>query len=1337
MLFSGNALSLDKQIDTSKTNLAVYTKTDQQKLKEDFLAKGSSLPNPAVGEYLRKQIETEKTELGVENWRSSRAPTLNIAQNNLLANNLQGKIENDVVGFDSIKVVKVNGLFRNTLQLAHVGLTNKDDDGSPIEGGSPIIYVDDYYFDKAENAVLKHEIDEAIQAEQFRAALAAAYTNEDHIPSVREWIVSHIDNPDEKLNGTKYEGESAVKIWRKMHENAYPLSEVYSLIKADDDTAFWGQVDMDYIVYLSQKYKEVEDKDINIASFERFFLEKDDELPSATFRYRWLKNKTARSAFGDQLVFGTSGIRDFVKFLEDIKCNSVAKAIISFMKAANSLDQNTLALAGDLRPSTPRVIRNIIMAALSWGKQILCAGNIPTPALVYYAKYRTVNGKIVPIPSVMTTASHNPVFTNKGDPIGEQNGVKPNTKHGEVLKDDELEILKQVREFLELELMKNSEDSEYDMNGMLKNPENLDKPQRNILRRALRLMGELFSKFKNAPKRQISGQEDVHKEAVKMYVDRYVEAFGKIFENKDEIALLAHMAVGRDIFREIFQGLGATLHYMHEGKEWEPGLVVDTEDLQKKVKERIVDIRNTCKAENKNVLGIFTADGDTDRPALFKTDNLVNTSDAGFIYGDKLGYLTCEYIANLEASKNKKKLAVITATVSGAVQRRLEKECGYTVLKVEIGSPYVVKAMQDWMIDNPDGVAVGFERNGGFLLGSDITLDNGNVIKALPTRDAVLPLVAAFHTAKKEGMTIGKLFADRFSGEYASEVWSGLIESTSNETDGVAPEDVRYCQAYTATMGQALMRSFSPKEFDIMEVEFLDDGKISYTRRGYDKPFSENADGEVAKRLNGIRQTLQGYFNEDIKFTGGIVRMNFLDGVRMFFGNDEIVHMRPSGNSPQWRIYSEAATLDRAMEITGYRLKIYPAMIKKYLEEKKKFANVRITPYPNDKIKSKFDEITFYGSKKQPLLRTNEHWQIWDMTFGPDSEHHLVEGIEYPNDNILSMYHNVTYKLTPETAHLALPRYKEETLTRNLSITWDRSKNTLTCKEEWGDGRKKEKVFKGGDAWLEIGRALSKNIPMGKLINRPFPVITERALNFFRSEGIMWLDLFDISTENEFTIEAPMWSDNFKFTETKAIDTRPEAEDAVRLFEGADHITSKIKEGYVYEIKYDASRFKEYNATAGLNKDNNPETLLNLYVRALRIRAESVGKKGEDAVKLIPFNGKTSRGNALIDVKRIKNGVEAGEGIVNLKEMDANLPIALIRMLNIAFAASHVVDHDNLSMYPWLSAYINDQYQAITGKKLPENADIWYLTIDKIKAIPVENLQTYYETAVRQFVEAA
>jgi len=64
-----------------------------------------------------------------------------------------------------------------------------------------------------------------------------------------------------------------------------------------------------------------------------------------------------------------------------------------------------------------------------------------------------------------------------------------------------------------------------------------------------------------------------------------------------------------------------------------------------------------------------------------------------------------------------------------------------------------------------------------------------------------------------------------------------------------------------------------------------------------------------------------------INLRGKIISVNFTDGIRIVFGNNDVAHIRPSGNAPEFRMYATADTQDRANEIVRTRNKIIPAMV--------------------------------------------------------------------------------------------------------------------------------------------------------------------------------------------------------------------------------------------------------------------------------------------------------------------------------------------------------------------------------------------------------------------------
>jgi len=298
------------------------------------------------------------------------------------------------------------------------------------------------------------------------------------------------------------------------------------------------------------------------------------DIPTRREWYRHSKKSYSRSTFGEQLVFGTSGIRELVKYLQDIKCYAIAEAILSYLQEQGEPDgYDAIAIAGDLRDSTPRIMFTQVMAALKLGKEIINAGTLPTPAVVYYGMYREGGA----IPSNESTASHCAATPEEK----EMNGIKPNRTTGEVLKDHERLILKHVREFMELEFMVREQQSMFDRKGMRKDREELTEEQKQLIDASIEEI------------------DKVNRDAEQMYIDRYTESFGEIFDEKtDVIAFMQHMAVGRVMIPEIMKGLGADVRLKHKSRKWTEDLVVDTEDLRpglaklmKKIVKSFLDAR--------------------------------------------------------------------------------------------------------------------------------------------------------------------------------------------------------------------------------------------------------------------------------------------------------------------------------------------------------------------------------------------------------------------------------------------------------------------------------------------------------------------------------------------------------------------------------------------------------------------------------------------------------------------------------------------------------------------------------------------------------------------------
>jgi phosphomannomutase len=72
----------------------------------------------------------------------------------------------------------------------------------------------------------------------------------------------------------------------------------------------------------------------------------------------------------------------------------------------------------------------------------------------------------------------------------------------------------------------------------------------------------------------------------------------------------------------------------------------------------------------------------------------------------------------------------------------------------------------------------------------------------------------------------------------------------------------------------------------------------------------------TSKKWQQSKAMLSRFFSSGLGFDE-IVRLNVLDGVRIYFRNCDIVHIRPSGNAPQLRVYAVSGSQARADEIVS------------------------------------------------------------------------------------------------------------------------------------------------------------------------------------------------------------------------------------------------------------------------------------------------------------------------------------------------------------------------------------------------------------------------------------
>jgi len=69
------------------------------------------------------------------------------------------------------------------------------------------------------------------------------------------------------------------------------------------------------------------------------------------------------------------------------------------------------------------------------------------------------------------------------------------------------------------------------------------------------------------------------------------------------------------------------------------------------------------------------------------------------------------------------------------------------------------------------------------------------------------------------------------------------------------------------------------------------------------------------KRLKQDSQQMQAFLQSTGIYTVQIERLDETDGLRIYLGNQDIVHLRPSGNAPELRCYAETAVIERSKQI--------------------------------------------------------------------------------------------------------------------------------------------------------------------------------------------------------------------------------------------------------------------------------------------------------------------------------------------------------------------------------------------------------------------------------------
>jgi phosphomannomutase len=220
------------------------------------------------------------------------------------------------------------------------------------------------------------------------------------------------------------------------------------------------------------------------------------------------------------VAFGTSGARGLVEAMSDEICYLYVRAFLQYMEHSGvAAKGSSVAVAGDLRPSTPTIIRACLKAIEDAGFRGEFCGFIPSPAVALY-------GLEQQIPSIMVTGSHIP---------DDRNGIKFNKPQGEILKADEAAMRDQLVAV---------PDALFDGQGKFVDPERL-------------------------PAESPSARE--------LYIRRFIDFFDSDSLRGMRVGLYQHSSVSRDILREILESLGAEVIALGRSDRFVP---VDTEAIR-------------------------------------------------------------------------------------------------------------------------------------------------------------------------------------------------------------------------------------------------------------------------------------------------------------------------------------------------------------------------------------------------------------------------------------------------------------------------------------------------------------------------------------------------------------------------------------------------------------------------------------------------------------------------------------------------------------------------------------------------------------------------------------
>lgn len=315
---------------------------------------------------------------------------------------------------------------------------------------------------------------------------------------------------------------------------------------------------------------------------------------------------------------------------------------------------------------------------------------------------------------------------------------------------------------------------------------------------------------------------EINPAASELYLTRYTTLFASDFLKGKTIAVYEHSGVARDLLSALFKSFGAEVISLGRSDAFVP---IDTEAVRE---EDIEQARTWASEHHFDIL--VSTDGDGDRP-------LIADEHGEFLRGDIVGILCAQY---LKASHIATPVSSNTAVEKSGLFK--------SIARTKIGSPYVIEAMDILKDKHRSEVIAGYEANGGFLLGSEAHVNN-RPIMALPTRDAMLPMLALLGLSEETNKPV-----------------SQLVESLPRR--------------YTAS---DRIEDMSSDKSQQLIASLLD-----------------NPEAMIDMLLPNATHVLT---------------IDLTDGLRVDFDTGDIVHLRPSGNAPELRCYTESDDQNQAVNL--------------------------------------------------------------------------------------------------------------------------------------------------------------------------------------------------------------------------------------------------------------------------------------------------------------------------------------------------------------------------------------------------------------------------------------